>query len=68
MVDKCVICGKSVDVDRSAASAGHPGKRVCLDCLNGLVFNMSTVNEELEPFIKAFAKAVKTVKDEWDKR
>jgi hypothetical protein len=67
MAEKCVICGKSVSADRSVANSSHPEKRVCLDCLNGLMFNASTVVEELEPFAKAFTKAVKDLRDEWNK-
>jgi hypothetical protein len=62
MTAKCVICGKTVS--KSVSSAGHPEKHVCLNCLNGLVFNVSTVSEALEPITKAFSKAFNEVKDD----
>jgi hypothetical protein len=62
MAATCTICGKKID--RSVADPKHPDKRVCLDCLRGLVFNMSTVEETLKPMVDAFTDALAEIKDE----
>lgn len=60
MVEKCAICGKSVS--KWVLNSKHPEKRVCLDCLNGLVFNAKTLTEEMEPITKAFMDAFSEIK------
>ena len=65
MANMCVICGKSVG--RSVSSASHPDKHVCIDCLNGLIFNVDMVEEELGPLAKAFSRGVAAFKAEWEK-
>ncbi len=62
MAATCVICGKKVD--RSVSDPKHPDQRVCLDCLRGLVFNMSTVEEAMKPMVDAFTDALSEIKDE----
>ena len=62
MAATCVICGRQVD--RSVADPKHPEQRVCLECLKGLVFNMSTVEEAFKPMVDAFTDALSEIKDE----
>ena len=66
MAGKCMVCGKSAA--KLASSANHPDKRVCLDCLNGLVFNAGTLAKEMEPITKAFAKAFKEITESLDNK
>ena len=61
---KCVICGRSVK--RSVTTRERPGKHVCIDCLNGLIFNTDMVEGELGPLARAFSKGVAAFKAEWE--
>ncbi len=65
MADKCVICGKSAP--KYVSNPSHPGKKVCVNCLNGLVFNAGTLNEAMEPITSAFNKALKDIKEGMEK-
>lgn len=62
MTATCVICGRRVS--RSVTDPKHPDHHVCLECLKGLVFNTSTVEEALEPMVKAFTDALAEIKEE----
>jgi hypothetical protein len=61
---KCTICGKSVN--RYITSYSYPNKRVCLNCLNELIFTTGAIEEELGPLRKALGKAFEAFKDEWE--
>jgi hypothetical protein len=61
MVNKCIICGKSVS--KSVATPSNPKKHVCLSCLNELVFNANTIGSELEPITKALSNALSAFKE-----
>ena len=62
---KCIVCGKNVR--RAIAGHSHPEKYVCVDCLNELIFDVNTMEEELEPLSNALTKAIAAFKEEWEK-
>lgn len=66
MANKCAICGKSTG--RMVASPSHKDKKVCLSCLNEMIFNTGTIDEELGPLRKALGKAFAAFKEEWEKQ
>jgi hypothetical protein len=63
---KCIICGKSGKA--LAVSPDHPEKRICLDCLNGLVFSLNTLEKELRPLYNALDRALDAFNKEIDKK
>lgn len=66
MTKSCAICGKSTD--KLAVNTAHPGKPVCLDCLNGFIVNLSTIEGELKPLSDALNKAATDLRNTLDKR
>lgn len=63
---KCIICGKSgKDL---VVSPDHPEKQICLDCLNGLVFSLNTLEKELRPLYNALDRALDAFNKEIDKK
>ncbi len=56
---KCVICGKTAD--NFAVNPTYPQKPICLNCLNGFILNLKTLEEELEPLIKELEKALESI-------
>ena len=66
MAKKCAVCGKSTG--RLIASPSHPGKSVCLSCLNEMIFNKNNIEKELAPLRSALGKALAAFKDEWEKQ
>lgn len=63
---RCVICGK-VAKDL-VVNPEHPEKRVCLDCLNGLIFNLNTLEMELRPIYNALDSALEAFDRELEKK
>lgn len=59
MAGKCVICGKSRE--KLLESRGHPGKQICLQCFNELLFNLKTIEEELDPLADALGRGLSSV-------
>ncbi len=45
MSKKCIVCGKSPK--KMTANPAYPNKYICLECLNGFMVNMTTLEEEL---------------------
>lgn len=66
MQKTCAICGKTVD--KLVTNKAHPEKGICLDCLNGFIVNLNTVEEELNPIMKSLDKAVSDLKTRLDEQ
>ena len=62
----CVVCGGSQY--KLVVGVKHPERKVCLDCLNDIIFNINTVEEELEPLAKALENAFGDLQKELEKR
>ncbi len=65
MQKRCVICGKP---GKLVANPSHPEKQICIKCLNGFLENVKTIEEELDPLVKALSKGAEALKRELDKR
>ncbi|MHB1830172.1 MAG: hypothetical protein ACYCO0_02155 [Candidatus Micrarchaeaceae archaeon] len=66
MAKNCTICGKSTD--KLAVSAAHPEKPICLNCLNGFIVNLNTIEGELKPLSDALNKAATDLRNTLDKQ
>ena len=66
MMGRSIICGRSGR--ELVVSPDYPEKRVCLDCLNGLVFSLNTLEKELTPLYNALEKALDAFNKEIDKK
>ncbi len=56
MANKCIVCGKTYD--NMVVNPAYPKKQMCLRCFNGFVLNLKTMEEELEPLLKALETAL----------
>ncbi len=65
-MEKCIICGKGGR--ELVVSPDHPEKRVCLDCLNELVFSLNTLEKELRPIYNALDMALDAFNKEMNKK
>lgn len=63
---KCAVCGKSGK--ELVVNPEHPEKHICLDCLNGLIFNLNTLEKELRPLYDALDKALDAFNREMSKK
>ena len=66
MEKKCIICERAGR--ETVVSPDYPEKRICLDCLNGLVFSLNTLEKELEPLYNALEKALDAFNKEVNKK
>jgi len=66
VMEKCVICGKGGK--ELVVSPDYPEKRICLDCLNGLVFSLNTLEKELKPLYNALDSALDAFNREMSKK
>lgn len=66
MSKNCAICGKSME--KLAVNADHPEKPICLNCLNGFIINLNTIEGELKPLSDALDKAADDLRNILDKR
>lgn len=59
---RCIICGKAAQM--LVYNPRYPEKKLCVNCLNGIVFNVMTVEEELEPIARLMGDSL----DEFQKK
>ncbi len=64
-VRRCVICGRQVG--NWVVNPGHSDKPVCLPCVNSMIFNLHTLDQEFKPLTKALEKGVEAFKVEFEK-
>ncbi len=50
-----------------AFNTAHPEKPICLDCLNGFIVNLNTIEGEFKPLSDALNKAAAELRKTLDK-
>lgn len=55
-MERCAICGKKIS--KWVVNSSYPEKKMCLSCLNGYVFSLNTLEQELEPIVDALSDAL----------
>ena len=62
----CMVCGKISS--RIVTNRDYPGKFICLSCFNGFMFNLKTLEEEIEPFVDELSRRLDTLDKDMDRK
>ncbi len=65
MAKNCTICDRNTSM--LAFNTAHPEKPICLDCLNGFIVNLNTIEGEFKPLSDALNKAAAELRKTLDK-